>query len=88
MQYNKLIIDLNAIKHNYDLIKKRVSNVIVLPIIKSDAYGHGMIEVAKKLQSLGCNCYGVFDTEEAMSLVNSGITGNIITLLQGLAKEL
>ena len=61
-------VNLAATAHNIRTIKKIVGNKVkVLGVIKSDAYGHGMIEVARVLIDEGAHYLGV-------SSVNEGIT--------------
>ena len=55
-----------------------------MAIVKSDAYGHGLIEVSKTLINEGVGFLGVSEVEEAVSLRNAGITVPIM-LLSGLA---
>ena len=40
-------IDLNALAHNYTAIKSHVGTAEVMPVIKADAYGHGITQVAQ-----------------------------------------
>jgi len=62
-------IDLGAIEHNFRLIKKIVGpRVKILAVVKADAYGHGMLPVAKRLIRLGVNYLGVASIEEGIRL--------------------
>jgi tRNA(Ile)-lysidine synthetase-like protein len=45
-------VDLDAIAHNYSVIKKIAKNKKILAVVKADAYGHGAVAVSKKLQDL------------------------------------
>lgn len=51
-----------------------------MPVIKADAYGHGMIQVAKKLMELGSKpaYFGVALYEEGAELRKSGMTNKIL----------
>ena len=46
-------IDINALKHNYNLIKDTFDRPFYT-VIKADAYGHGAKYVAKIYSELGC----------------------------------
>lgn len=60
--------------HNYNLIKKKIGpDVKIMPIIKANAYGHGMIEVAKTLEKVGSDFFGVAFPEEGIQLREAGI---------------
>jgi alanine racemase len=45
----KLLINLTAIKNNYTLIQKCLPNSSIVPVVKSDAYGLGAINIVKAL---------------------------------------
>jgi alanine racemase len=73
-------VDLERIGHNYNYIKSLVGDARVMAVVKADAYGHGSIEVAKKLESLGCTDFAVACLSEAQELRAFGISGNILIL--------
>src|SRR5947209_7158180 len=61
-------IDRAALRHNTALIKKRIGpNVETLAVVKADAYGHGMIAVAKALSN-EVQLFGVANLTEAIAL--------------------
>ena len=67
-------INLAALEHNYKAVQAHVGNSQVMPIVKADAYGHGLIQVAQKLQDLNTSCLGVAYVEEGIALRQGGIT--------------
>lgn len=73
-------IDLGNLIHNFKEIKKRVRNSEVLCVVKANAYGHGMIEVAKALSKAGARWFGVATAGEAESLLKNKIKGKILIL--------
>lgn len=82
----ELIIDLDAIAHNLATMTKRVtrhddSRPLVMCVVKADAYGHGMIPVARKLEAAGADYLGVADIAEALALRNAGIDLPILAWL-------
>ena len=80
----KLRIDLNAVANNLDVMRKLVnteSKVLVLGVVKADAYGHGMIQVAKKLEAEGIDYLGCADVEEGLALRAAGIKTRILAWL-------
>jgi alanine racemase len=77
----KALIDLAALRHNYQLAQSLSSGGQALPIIKADAYGHGSVEVAKALEELA-PAFGVACIEEALELRRAGILKPIL-ILQG-----
>ena len=47
-------IDLDALAHNYQQARRKIGpNVKYLGVVKADAYGHGAIQVSRKLSSWG-----------------------------------
>ena len=85
-------VDLKAIQHNYREIKRVASRQIeILPVIKADAYGHGMIPVATLLNRLGAGLFGVSNVNEGKALRKHGIRKTILlfeTTLPDLAEDI
>jgi alanine racemase len=71
-------IDLSAIAHNLETLKKITKNRTVIAVVKADAYGHGSIEVSKRLIQEGVSYLAVAYTGEAIHIRNAGITAPII----------
>ncbi len=84
--HNWLEIDLEALKKNFLYIKKIATPADIMPVVKSDAYGHGMVEVAKTLYRLGAKNFAVSKFYEALILREAGISCPII-VLSGLEQE-
>jgi len=74
------IVDLSAIKHNVALLKEK-SGTDLLAVVKADAYGHGLVPVAKAALDAGASMLGVALLEEAISLREAGITAPILAWL-------
>jgi alanine racemase len=85
MSYNHIEIDLNAIEHNFRALKGLLadSRVGIMAVVKSDAYGHGMLEVSQTLERAGAWGFGISEPEEAAILRKEGI-GIPILLMSGL----
>ena len=81
-------IDLAAIKHNYTELKKHFAPSKVMAVIKANAYGHGMHEVAGALEEVSVDQLGVADLEEALELRAAGITAPLMCWLIGPADDL
>jgi alanine racemase len=74
-------IDLNALAYNFQVIRQRVGpDVRVLAAVKANAYGHGAIECARRLQDAGVDWFGVALPEEGIELRQSSITKPILCL--------
>lgn len=77
----KAIIDLAAIRHNYQLAQQLAPNAQTLAVVKANAYGHGSVAVAKTLEPLA-PALAVACIEEALELRQAGIVKPIL-LLEG-----
>lgn len=78
-------VDLNAIRYNYRLLCEKGSKVY--GVVKADAYGHGLIEVAHVLEEEGADTFAVGFVGEGMQLRKSGCEKRIISLLGPLNEE-
>jgi len=74
------LVDLSAIKHNVELLK-RTAGTKLLAVVKADAYGHGLVPVAKAAIAAGADYLGVALLEEAVALREAGITAPILAWL-------
>ena len=61
-------IDLDIIEENYKKIQARVKTASVCAVVKADAYGHGMIEVTKRLIGCGVTYFAVATLNEGIAL--------------------
>lgn len=71
-------IDLAVILKNYRKLKELASGSLVMAVVKANAYGHGMHEVAEALDEAGVDYLGVADLNEALELRMAGIKANIL----------
>lgn len=76
----KAVIDVNAIRNNINYLKKK-SGTDLMPVLKADAYGHGMVEISKILRKLGIKYIGVATLGEAILLRKSGDKGRVLSWL-------
>lgn len=73
-------IDLDALEYNFFTIQSHVFPAQVMPIIKSNAYGHGMIQCGKHLEKIGAKWLGVALLEEGIALRQAGVRIPIVVL--------
>jgi alanine racemase len=74
-------IDLDALAHNLRVIRKHVGDEVkILAAVKANAYGHGAIECARRLEREGTDWFGVALPEEGIELRKAGITRPILCL--------
>jgi alanine racemase len=74
-------VNLQNLKHNFNAIKKHVGpGPQIMSVIKADAYGHGVLPVARALIEEGCQRFAVATPDEAMELREAGINQPILVL--------
>lgn len=80
----RALIRLGAIRHNFHAIKTRAPGARVMAVIKANAYGHGLLPVARCLAD--ADCLAVARLTEATDLRDAGID-TPIALLGGVFSE-
>ena len=74
-------IDLDALAHNYQQARRHIGpDVKYLGVVKADAYGHGAIQISRKLEQLGADYLAVSSLDEAEELRRGGIQAPILIL--------
>lgn len=73
-------VDLDRLKKNYFAIKNYVSPAKMMPVLKANAYGHGLVRTAQFLQELNADYFGVAVLEEGILLREAGIQTPILVL--------
>ena len=74
-------INLDNLENNIKQIKNIISSQTkIMAVVKANAYGHGMIEISKKLNQVGVTDFAVATLEEGIILREAGIKGNILIL--------
>ncbi len=74
-------IDLNNLAFNFYSVKRFIAeNIRYMAVVKADAYGHGAVRCAKKLEEAGIDWFGVALPEEGLELRESGIKTPILCL--------
>ena len=79
-------VNLNAIKHNIKYLKGKTSSQ-VLAVVKADAYGHGLVPVAKVAVESGANWLGTALLEEAIELRKNDLQVPIIAWLTPIGED-
>ncbi len=76
-------VDLKALAQNFEHLQKLAAKNMmhslgVMPVIKADAYGHGMLQVAECLNTCGCQYIGVSNVAEGLTLRAAGFKQKIL----------
>src|SRR6187401_228906 len=73
-------INLDNLAANFHSAKKFIGNTKYMAVVKADAYGHGAVECAKRLEKEGIDWFGVALPEEGVELRKAGIRKLILCL--------
>lgn len=73
-------VDLDAITSNVAAIRAVSKAPRLMPIVKSNAYGHGLTVCGKHFQDIGADYLGVAFVEEGIALRHAGVTCPILVL--------
>ncbi len=74
-------IHLDHIAHNVQAMREKLpASCRFLGVVKANAYGHGAIRVAKKLEEIGCEYLAVACIDEAIELREAGVRAPILIL--------
>lgn len=75
------VISLNAIEHNYNVIRNKVADdTKVCCVIKADGYGHGAVELSQIYEKLGADFFAVSNIDEGIEIRKSGSKLPIVIL--------
>ena len=76
----EVVVDLAAIRHNVRTLKAHAGTAF-MAVVKADAYGHGLTEVARAAREGGADWLGVATIDEALALRAGGDTGRVLCWL-------
>lgn len=79
-------VNLSALRDNF-LFLKQQSQAEMMPVIKADAYGHGLIPCAQVLEQAGARIFAVGTVGEGVLLRQAGIGAPIVALLGALDEQ-
>ncbi|MDF1688840.1 MAG: alanine racemase [Cycloclasticus sp.] len=77
-QHTEVIIDLSALQHNVSIARKAAPYSKLMAVIKANAYGHGMLDIADALSEV--DGFAVARVGEAIQLREAGVKKTILVL--------
>lgn len=80
MFYSTVEIHLGRLQENFRQLKAAFPRQTLAPVIKTDAYGHGILQCAHALSSAGATHLCVYSIDEAAQLRADGVKTRIFTL--------
>lgn len=87
MYPTEVIVDYEILRDNFRALQALDPNCHLAPVVKSDAYGHGMVETSRAFILGGAERVAVFRVQEALVLRKEGIDVPIWVLLGALPDE-
>lgn len=84
----RAVVDLDALRHNLSLIRRRSGDKPVMAVVKANAYGHGALLVSRALAESGVDRFAVATLPEAIQLREGGIKGRVLVFGMPLETEL
>ncbi|TAK54744.1 MAG: alanine racemase [Bacteroidetes bacterium] len=87
MRVTRVEIDLQALRHNFTLLKKKIGEKVkFMTVVKDNAYGHGMVRISQSLQEYGADYFAVAHADEGVILRQNNIKLPILVLV-GFQKD-
>lgn len=75
-----LEVDLGQLARNYRVVLEHLGGVPAMPILKANAYGHGLVPVARLMERLGAPVLGLAYLEEGIQVRRAGVRTPILVL--------
>ncbi len=83
MAASKAIIDLNAYAHNLDVVRRFIGHdASIAAVLKANAYGHGLVPLAKKAVGCGVRMVAVAAVDEGIELRQAGLQIPVLVMVQ------
>jgi len=76
----KIQVDLGVIEANFRQLRT-LTPAKIMAIVKADAFGHGLIEVSKRLELCGVDMLATADLDEALQLREAGVRTPLLAWL-------
>jgi alanine racemase len=73
-------ISLPHLRHNVRWLQQRLGPATLMAVVKADAYGHGLVPIARTLQGVGVRHFAVARVAEALMLREAGLEASILVL--------
>lgn len=77
----RAVVDLGAVRANARALGDLAPTAQLMAVVKADAYGHGLLPVARAAVEGGATWLGVAQVSEALALRAGGVTARVLTWL-------
>ncbi len=83
----RIEVDLGAFRHNVALLAELIAPARVMLAVKANAYGHGLVPLARAALEAGAHELAVLEVPAALTLRRAGITAPLFAWLHGTATD-
>jgi alanine racemase len=83
MSEPRIEVDLEAFRHNVRLLSGLVAPARTMLAVKANAYGHGLVRLAKAALESGADSLAVLEVPAALAVRRAGITAQVFAWLHG-----
>ena len=77
---NRVQVSRSALVHNFEVCRRLAGGAAIMPLVKADGYGHGMVDCARIFAAQGAAAFGVAEAVEGVRLREAGIAQPILVL--------
>lgn len=81
MRQTKIFLSKDNLIHNFNTLQKYAPNSKIIPLVKSNAYGHGQQEIISMLKGLNYYAFGIAYTNEAYRIREYDKSSKIILVV-------
>jgi alanine racemase len=82
-------IDGRALRHNFKALRAIIPRTtLVMAVVKANAYGHGLVAMARELEVIGTDWLGVANVAEGAAIRKAGVRVPILLLSATLVEEM
>jgi alanine racemase len=82
-------VDGRALRHNFKVLKGLIPRTtLIMAVVKANAYGHGLVPMARELEAIGTDWIGVANVAEGTVIREAGVRVPILLLSATLPEEM
>ena len=82
-------VDGRALRHNFKILRSLVPRTTrLMAVVKANAYGHGLVPMARELEAIGADWLGVANVAEGAAIREAGVRLPILLLSATLPEEM
>jgi alanine racemase len=82
-------VDGRALRHNFRILRGLIPQATqIMAVVKANAYGHGLVAMARELEAIGTDWLGVANVAEGAALREAGVKLPILLLSATLPEEM